>query len=103
MREYAVLEPLRTWKKKEWVSWIKGTIDEKKDVLIFPQLSGYKNPLVNIFSAFALEKNDFSGYHEALLEVLLEKLNEKNRTSEDRAKEELLREPLQYLKKIFST
>jgi hypothetical protein len=100
MEELQIPQELVNWKKVDWIGWIDKHLSTNVAYPTFPKISEHDDPLQNLFSLFAFRKFNFQEYHDALLEILLEKLNGK-KSEENEQQTKRIRASLEVLHKLL--
>ncbi|MDQ5922411.1 MAG: hypothetical protein QG644_119 [Patescibacteria group bacterium] len=94
--EMEVSSDLAYFEKKDWILWIRRVFEKG---VAHPFFKTFKNPsevLSGIFNLFSISSIPSENYHQALQEVLLEKLN-----SEGYGKSESLQQEAETLRKAL--
>lgn len=84
------------FKKEEWVLWIKRVFEEKVAYPFFKTFETTSEVFEGVLSLFSISSIPCGEYHQALQEVLLEKLN-----SEGYGKSESLHQEAETLRKVL--
>ncbi len=86
------------FKKDEWVLWIKRVFEEKVAYPFFKTFETTSEVFEGVLSLFSVSSIPCVDYHQALQEVLLEKLN-----SEEYRRSDSLQEEVETIRKVLNT
>ena len=94
--ETEVSSDLYYFKKEDWVSWIKRVFEEGVAYPFFKTFEKPSKVFEGVLSLFSMSSIPCGEYHQALQEVLLEKLN-----SEGYGKSESLHQEAETLRQVL--